>query len=45
MRNILVATVVCLGVTYALDAYFLNGYYYSGLAGMFAQMKQNWRLR
>jgi hypothetical protein len=43
MKNILIASIVCVGITYTLDAYFLNGKYYRGLGGMMSSMARHMR--
>jgi hypothetical protein len=39
MKNILLAAVICIAVTYAVDAYWFNGAYYGGLSRMFTSMR------
>ncbi len=43
MKNALIAALIALAITYALDAYFFKGYYYRGLSGFIGGITRSFR--
>ena len=43
MKNILVAAVVCVAVTYGVDVYWFNGQYYGALVRLISNTLRHFR--